>query len=286
MRVLLIKLGVIHPKILDGFRAMCDYARAELIEITSLTDNAKQEAWDLVWIPIGFVHPGTIFAAQRIILGPHNFDFPERMWIGANLADPRAVYNCQSPWKRDAYTKLGGVGGLDLACLPYPVDTNRFAPYGGKKYDCFLYVKLRNTEDVKYAMKTLDQVGLNYIVLRHNEHTEAEYMSALDTCRFGVWVGRHESQGFALQEALSCDVPLVVWDVDCMGEEWLEGDKPQCKATSAPFWDARCGILVRKESLKEGVRFMRTNCPVYRPREFVLQNLGVEACARRWGLKI
>ena len=292
MRVLLIKLGIIHPKNLSGFRAMCDYAKAQLIEITSLTDDAKHEAWDLVWIPIGFVHPGTIFAARRIILGPHNFVFPEPYWIGANLADSRAAYNCLSPWNRDVYTKLGGVGGLELVCLPYPVDTERFAPTSAvKKYDCFLYTKLRKTADVKYAMKTLDQLGLTYKIIQYNSYKEEEYMEALQSCSFGVWVGRHESQGFALQEALSANVPLVVWDVDCMGEEWMEGDKPvyvgatgDLRATAAPFWDARCGILVQQENLKEGVRFMRANWPVYRPREFVLRNLGVAACARRWGM--
>jgi hypothetical protein len=287
MRVLLVKTGFIHEKNLLGFRAMCDYAKAELVETTQF--EFLEEPWDLVWIPIGFVHPGRFVAARRIILGPHNFVFPERYWVGANLKDERAAYNCLSPWNRDVYAKFGGVGGLDLVCLPYPVDTRRFTPMPNKKYDCFLYVKLRKTEDVKYAMRTLDQLGLTYKIIHYKSYKEEEYMDLLDTCTFGVWVGRHESQGFALQEALSCDVPLVVWDVDCMGEEWQAGDKQvyngdqaELKATAAPFWDARCGLLVQRDSLKEGVRFMKKNWPVYRPRQFVLENLGVEACARRW----
>ena len=73
-----------------------------------------------------------------------------------------------------------------------------------------------------------------------------------------------------------------------MGEEWdagaavYSGDKGALKATAAPYWDARCGVIVQRGSLKEGVRFMRKNWPVYRPREFVMENLSVAACAERW----
>ena len=29
--------------------------------------------------------------------------------------------------------------------------------------------------------------------------------------KFGIVLGRHESHGFAIEEALSCNVPLLVW---------------------------------------------------------------------------
>jgi glycosyltransferase involved in cell wall biosynthesis len=291
MRVLLLNLGFIHKKNLDGFRAMCAYVKATLTEVKELRVG-MDEAWDLVWIPYGAIHPSSFPLARRIILGPHNFVFPDAPWTMSKIEDQRASYNCLSSWNRDAYLKLGGVAGLDLVCLPYPVDTDRFR-YNAtlKTHDCLLYTKLRSTEEIKYVYKVLANLGLNYKVIKYGSYTEEEYKEALDTCVFGVWVGRHESQGFALQEALSSDVPLVVWDVDSMGEEWMEGDKPvyvgdkgEIKATAAPFWDARCGILVNRENLKEGVRFMKENWPVYRARQFILQNLSVAACAARWGL--
>jgi hypothetical protein len=286
MRILLVTLGYIHKKNLHGFRAMCAHMGASLTE----TNSGWDEEWDLVWIPIGPVPPTAFPKAKRLIFGPHNFIFPEPPWTQVKIEDTRVSYNCLSEWNKKVYQTLGGVSDFELVCLPYPVDTTEFTPKGieAKTHDCFLYTKLRSTDDILYAMKTLDQLGLSYKVIRYGSYTEPEYKDTLDTCRFGVWVGRHESQGFALQEALSCDIPLVVWDVDSMGEEWdagaavYSGDKGALKATAAPYWDARCGVIVQRGSLKEGVRFMRKNWPVYRPREFVMENLSVAACAERW----
>ena len=99
------------------------------------------------------------------------------------------------------------------------------------------------------------------------------------------------SQGFALQEALSAGVPLLVWDVETMGEEWNErqiytGEEGDFKATAVPYWDARCGVLVGKHNLKEGLRHMRTSWAIFKPREFIIETLSVEACAKLWRSKL
>ena len=41
-------------------------------------------------------------------------------------------------------------------------------------------------------------------------------MAALKQARFCIWIGRHESQGFAFQECLASNVPILVWDVQSM----------------------------------------------------------------------
>jgi len=285
MRVLLLKYAYVHPKNLHGFRAMCAYAKAQLTE----SEGPVSGLWDLVWIPSGL--PRQAISAKRVILGPHNFVLPEPPWTNISLHDGRTSYNCLSKWNKKAYEKFGGVAQLPLECLPYPVETARFSPsVTPKTHNCFLYTKLRNVDDIKYALDILDHFGLTYKVLNYGSYTEDEYQDALDAACFGVWVGRHESQGFALQEALSSNVPLVVWDIETMAEEWsggpvYSGSAGDTLATSVPYWDARCGIIVNRDGLKEGIKFMKKNWPVYQPREFVLDNLSVEACAEAWGLK-
>ena len=295
MRVLLLNLGFIHQKNLSAFRAMCKYTSATLIESSKVEEVVGME-WDLVWIPFGYIPPRKFSEkTKRIILGPHNFVLPEPPWTTVVFQDNRASYNCLSRWNRDAYIKAGGVADLSLVCLPFPVDTDTFtpSPLSAKTHDCFVYTKLRDKSTVLHALKQLDYLGFSYKVVRYGEYTESEFKTILDTCRFGVWLGRHESQGFALQEALSCNIPLVVWNVESMGEEWdIRNDTPvyrgvraDVKATSVPYWDARCGITVDRYTLTEGLRFMKLNWPVYRPREFVLQQLSVAACCEIWGIK-
>ena len=290
MRILLFRLVFIHQKNLDGFEAMCKSIGAELSIRTMVTLEERVEHWDLIWIPIGLVDPKLLPGAKRIVLGPHNFVFPEGHWQ-CRFKSPRTFYNCLSSWNRNVYYTMGGVGDLKLACLPFPVDTDSFAPSGEKTHDCFLYTKLRRPEDIDYTIKALTELGLTYKCINYGSYTEKDYKGVLATCRFGVWVGRHESQGFALQEALSSGVPLVVWDVETMGEEWdgrqiYTGEQGDFKATSAPYWDARCGVKVRKENLKEGLRFMRGSWAIHRPREFIMETLSAKACATLWRQKL
>ena len=70
---------------------------------------------------------------------------------------------------------------------------------------------------------------------------EDDYVECLKNAKYGIWVGRHESQGFALQEALSCDVPLLVWGVTNMNQQHNWKGCPDVPGTTIPFWDNRCG---------------------------------------------
>ena len=57
----------------------------------------------------------------------------------------------------------------------------------------------------------------------------------------------HESQGFAIQEALFA-IPFV-WNVSSMSQE--EGARYQpIPATSIPYWDNSCRIFLQKNNLK------------------------------------
>jgi hypothetical protein len=78
-----------------------------------------------------------------------------------------------------------------------------------------------------------------------------------------------------------------------MGEEWdmqretpvYRGPRADVRATTVPYWDARCGITVDRDTLKEGLRFMQKNWPIYRPRDYVLKELSVHSCCKKWGIK-
>ena len=62
----------------------------------------------------------------------------------------------------------------------------------------------------------------------------------------------HESQGFALEEAMSCNIPLLVSDAQTMYEEYNDGvnstyynHRPKkMLSTSVPYWSEQCGIKI------------------------------------------
>ena len=99
-------------------------------------------------------------------------------------------------------------------------------------------------------------------------------------------MGRHESQGFALEEALSCDVPLLVWNVKLRKEEWSSRERLKhikSEVTTIPYWDERCGeFFYKNEDLEKIFEKFINKLDTYKPREYIVENVSMEACAKLW----
>jgi glycosyltransferase involved in cell wall biosynthesis len=108
-----------------------------------------------------------------------------------------------------------------------------------------------------------------------------DYINYLHESKYGIWIGCHESQGFALQEALSCNVPLLVWNVESMNQEY-GCNYIDIPATTTPYWDERCGEYFYDSNNFEDIfnKFI-FNIENYRPREYILENLSMEVCEKK-----
>jgi hypothetical protein len=100
-----------------------------------------------------------------------------------------------------------------------------------------------------------------------------------------IYFCEHESQGIALQEAMSMNLPVFAWDqekwLDPSRMAWGETDTP---ASSVPYFDERCGATFRDlNSFREKFdRFWeKVTEKKYAPREYVLENLTLEKSAGR-----
>jgi len=100
-----------------------------------------------------------------------------------------------------------------------------------------------------------------------------------------IFLCEHETQGIAYQQALACGIPILAWD---RGGYWQDPEfyPHQVKfgpVTSVPYWDERCGqtFVDAAEFLEELDQFW-ADLKHYSPREYVLQNLTLEICARQY----
>jgi hypothetical protein len=94
-------------------------------------------------------------------------------------------------------------------------------------------------------------------------------------------LGRHESQGFALEEALSCNVPLFVWDVTSMNQEYGQNYN-NIPATCIPYWDERCGeVFYNFNEINDKFMFFMSNLHTYEPRQYILENLTIDICSKK-----
>ncbi|MBB3705094.1 hypothetical protein [Aminobacter aminovorans] len=143
-----------------------------------------------------------------------------------------------SRWVKAAYeADLPGLIGK-IAIWPAGVDADYWAPSGGARSTVLLYEK-RQPEAAEQAAEIIRASGFEPVTIRYGHYQPEEFKRALDQAIFCVVVGQSESQGLALAEAWSMDVPTFVRRFDVIPDEGTP-----CSAAVAHSVD-RC-ILVER----------------------------------------
>ena len=195
--------------------------------------------------------------------------------------------NLLSQWNIDCLKILNPKS--NAIALPFPINIERFRPSIKDKIP-IVYFKRRSTELLK---DVIDFLSYEYKEIRFfnydKGYKESEYIDAISKAPFCVWIGCHESQGFALQECLSSNTPIFVIDVDSMCDEISSnGDKSwdsfwmDKKAKTAPYFDERCGIITNVRNWKNDFILFISNINLYKPREYIIDNLSPTILTNVW----
>jgi hypothetical protein len=139
-----------------------------------------------------------------------------------------------------------------VSVWPVGIDTDRWTPSVGdsrKAVDVVVYEKLFRDGDrfraelVKPMMEDLRRRGLSVEYLRYGSYREGELLALSQTARSMIYLSPHETQGIALEQMLSANVPVMAWDPggDWQSLEYLLRGVRYGPVTSVPYWDERCG---------------------------------------------
>jgi hypothetical protein len=179
-------------------------------------------------------------------------------------------------WALDFFRESPPLVAKSRVC-PCGVDEKYWKPTGRARTNIALvYWKSGDKafcEQVEHIVRTC---GLEPRVVRsrHGEHNHFgpdDYRRLLDETGVGVFLSTFETQGLALAEAWSMDVPTVVWDP--RGDaEWL-GRHFQSRS-SAPYLTPATGRLWRTlDELEPALRGALDGRSAFRPREWVLAHM-------------
>ena len=176
--------------------------------------------------------------------------------------------------------------GINFTSLPFAVDVDRFKPLEkiGKPV---IYFKQR---DKQILSDVLSNLGNDFDIFDYEvRYDETDFLNSISKAPYAIWIGRHESQGFAFQETLSCDTPIFVIDVKSLREEICKGSfwtnylpGHDLTSTSASYFDDSCGLICYPDNWRDNWGNFTNNIKNYKPREFVIEHLSPESCRKNW----
>lgn len=287
MNLLFINIGIHHKNL----NALLKYSlnipnfNIKSVDSTDL-NNIDLSNFDVVYSPSMPLdvkkYPNTKF-----IFGPHFSVFPIKNQIDL-IEYENSVYIQPSEWAKNAWNIFPICQNITIKSIPFGVDTDKFKPYDNNlninKDKIFIYYKRRNPQELNSLLLFLNSKNITNIKIFDyvQKYSEEEYINYLKESKFGVWLSAHESQGFALEEALSSNVPLLVWNVKFMSQEYRSGYS-NIPCTTIPYWDNRCGEYFYNETeLEQTFDIFINNIDNYKPREYILETLTVEKCGEQF----
>jgi len=268
--------GWLHPKNLNAIKSYKS--------INIITDSNQIDKCDIIYCPSNYINPDK-YPNKIFIFGPHFSVFPNEDYVKLLLNHKnKCIYTQPSQWAKDVWINMIPHKNDIIRVLPFGVDTERFSEIQpiDNRHSVFIYYKSRNPNELKMLENFLGNNHVSYRIFSYDQkYSENDYLEYLQKSKYGIVLDRHESQGFALEEALSCNVPLLVWDATNMNQE-LNQNYPSIAATSIPYWDSRCGEYFYEYSdLDSKFKIFLERLDTYRPREFILENLSIDKCEQK-----
>jgi len=279
MRILFINTGI-HHKNKEAFYGY-NFDLTEITDINNLK-NVNIQEYDAVYSPSTLVdttaYPDTIF-----LFGPHFFVFPDERI--QRMKQKNNVYIQSSDWTVSTIKMFPISRDVVIKSIPFAVNTQKFKSdiKNSDRENVFVYFKHRNPNELKFVETFLKDKNINYKVISYDKkYNENDYLEYIKNSKYGIWVGCHESQGFALQEALSCNVPLLVWNVKSMSQEY-NMNYPNIYATTIPYWDSNCGMMFFEENqFQDSYDIFLKNLSTFSPRKYIMDNLSTDKCKQRF----
>jgi glycosyltransferase involved in cell wall biosynthesis len=206
---------------------------------------------------------GDLVGPNICVLPPDNRVIMEQKYKKC-LVPSSWVFKKYSRWLDPAKLAIWAVG----------IDTESFAPSNNKSIDFLVYFKRRDTEDLNAVCNFLKSKGFTFKIVSYGNYSEEQFKECMNECRYAFLIDRCESQGIAVQEMMSCNLPILVWDVN----RWADrGEEYACEATSIPYFTEQCGVyFYDKASMNAAFDNFMGHVNNFEPRKYIIDNFSLK----------
>lgn len=277
MKILII--DSFHHKNMIGLKLLLDYINYEYKFGTIDEINS----FDIVYSPNNPIDT-SIYSSKKFIFGPHFSVFPNNKLLSINNINKNVIYIQPSVWVCELWKNYGAENVIPIKDFPFPVEVEKFSPnQHSQKHEVFIYFKRRKPEELEYVKQFLNNKNITYKIFDYvQKYNENDYLKCLQNAKYGIIIDAHESQGFAIEEALSCNVPLLVWNTGVMSQEY-GSNYPNIPCSSIAYWDERCGVYFYKiEEFETSYNEFINKLETYNPRAYIMENLSPQKCGERF----
>jgi len=169
------------------------------------------------------------------------------------------------------------------------VDTNFWSKSKDQKKNTdkqkvLVYWKTENHNFCQSIENLLKKNNWNPICIRYGCYGKNEYKILLSNVKFAIFISRSESQGLALAECWSMNIPTFVWDPN---EPLIINGKMHAQVSAAPYLNKDVGMswktLAEFELILNNIKNI---LPQFNPRTWVLENMSDQICAQLFLKKI
>jgi glycosyltransferase involved in cell wall biosynthesis len=193
-----------------------------------------------------------------------------------------------SEWTLDFYREVPALLQKSRIC-PCGVDASLWQPAGARKEQtAVVYWKSGDERFCEEIEAIVRRCGLDPLRVRsrHGEHnifTPEELRVLLDRSILAVFLSTFETQGIALAEAWSMNVPTIVRDPQ--GDAEWRG-RHFTSRSSAPYLTPATGIAARDTAaIEPAIRQALATLASFQPRKWVLANMTDAVCSKKlWDL--
>ena len=167
---------------------------------------------------------------ENCVIGPQIWMFDSHV---AELKENPHYYKSiitPSQWVKDLYVNKFGYPEDKISIWPVGITLPEYERK--KEYGCLVYYKRRDEASLSKVRELLADRHITYNVMEYGQYSQNALEILAPESDFCFVLNGTESQGIAIQEIMSYNTPMLVWDIESWEDQGPEWSVP---ATSIPY---------------------------------------------------